>query len=227
MRTVWVCLFALYCHAITADLITIDYSYADCHRNYSMALSSNTYADLDHLSQTITSPSRDLLRMCEDHTTCRRAYILGHYGVIQDDPCNNCDVCNCLVQEDRLVTVRRKFVDVVLDEFRKLRNCSQDGEISIKMLADAAALRMPHTFLSLFTSGYVDRYHILDCDGDRSISVKDQKRICRHVIHNLILQGVFEEYPRRPTSSKSFNFPLKVRGDLFYLAMTADERACS
>ncbi|EJD06070.1 P-loop containing nucleoside triphosphate hydrolase protein [Fomitiporia mediterranea MF3/22] len=171
------------------------YTYADCHRNYSLSLNQDKPMENDYLEQEVIPSVQQLLRMCVDHTTCRRSYLLKHYGYKSNGRCGNCDVCLQPVAANRLGIVQKKFVDVIVAEFRLLSEDDGErpqerpnGNFGILQLATAVSRGLnAKEFGSL-----------LKIDADQIHKVKnltDRKRISCSVIHNLILRGVFSEYP--------------------------------
>ena len=165
-----------------------------------MALSDAESTQRESHYKIVRSSARLLLEMCEDHRTCRRAYIDKYYGIERDDPCDNCDVCNRCVQGTMLI-VEKKFVDAILEKFRVLCSERKEGwpwlirpRVSFKAVADSMARTLPDMLDDLIQTGYFSGSWGTNEDHDLKLFLGDRQKICRQVVQKLIIEGVFKEY---------------------------------
>ena len=154
--------------------------------------------------------SQDLLRMCEDRETCRRDFILGHHGLPPKGFCGNCDNCDRIESDSNLVMVSKKLFDRAIAEFKSISQKTSIQEhkgmakVSINGLAEVLANMPAKAFRSMLN---------IDSDDMRAVrSRRSRKKILQTIIQNLILQGVFIEYPVKVMGQKyeHFKFYLKV-----------------
>ncbi|KAH8117483.1 P-loop containing nucleoside triphosphate hydrolase protein [Phellopilus nigrolimitatus] len=179
------------------------YRFTDCHKNYALATRDHSSEKrLDLLKQEIIPPSQELLKMCSSLTTCRRAHILAHYDIPPPpEPCKNCDVCCHPYQDRNVARVKKTFVCRLIKFFTGKKEENEE-HISISNLTEGFAKEVPfHPFKTLLG---------LDDEQDaKAKSTNGRTRITARVVQNLILQGLFTEYPHQ-ASPENINFYLKV-----------------
>lgn len=166
----------------------------------------------ENFEEEIAHPRQQLMKMCVDHTRCRRFYILGHFNenyVDTNTTCQACDVCIGPSHKKWMIADLHDQAVTLVKLMREIKEVDPDSRITAEILAHisfgASADRVHADIKELYKrcSWAGSGKGILP--NKKSATIADNVWI----IEFLKLNQVFSEY-RVKTHKDYYNWYLKV-----------------
>lgn len=194
------------------------------------------------IPEAFVRESHALVGMCLSVRTCRRVFILDHYGVgvvserkgdvkkrkgKEKEPgtrrgaefrCGHCDVCCEPYPKNSTIRATKALLDALMSAFRMLAKDTGPRGIG----ADRVTLNG----LAKHTAREIDTSVFSPGDSQRRAlsTIGGREQACRRVLQNLVLQGVFIEYA---VQTRFYHIYIKVSMfiSLFPLFMANTEKS--